>query len=91
MATAFLSHIHKILRRNSDTKSLVRLLIKTSAKTKFSCTHSGWMKAQLVFSVALTASIADKKWVRFFTGVYKGACLKKKKPNTNNKQTFDQQ
>lgn len=70
MVTAFLSSIHEILRRNSETKSLVRLLIKKKGvKTKFSCTHSVWMKAQLAFSVALTANITDQNRVRFFLEV----------------------
>lgn len=66
MVTAFLSHIHVILRRNMETKSLLRLLIKTSVKTKFSCMHAVWMKAQIAFSVALIANITDEKQVRLF-------------------------
>lgn len=86
MVAAFLSHIHEILRRNSETKSLVRLLMRTSVKTKFSRTHSVWMKAQLAFSVALTAGITNESRVRFFPEEYKPACFKK-----NPQQTLDQQ
>jgi len=71
LVTAFLSHIHDIFRRNSETKSPERLLIKISVKTKFTCIHSVWMKAQLALSAAPTASITDENWLKFFLEVYK--------------------
>lgn len=54
------SYIHKILKRNSKTKSLV--LIK-SVKTKFSCTYRVW---KLAFSqYLLTVSSTDENQVMF--------------------------
>lgn len=71
MVTALPSHSHKILKRNSKTKPLVRVLIK-SAKTKFSCTYRVW---KLAFSVPLTVSSTDGNQVMFSL-----ECIKKK-PN----------
>lgn len=73
MVTALPSHIHKILKRNSKTKSLVRVLIK-SVKTKLSRTYRVW---KLAFSqYPLTVSSTDKSQVMFSLEY-----ILKKKPN----------
>lgn len=62
LVTGLPSHIHEILRRNSKTKSMLRVLIK-SVKTKFSCTYIVW---KLFFSqYSLTVSSTDENQVMF--------------------------